>query len=173
MKFQNITAVEAKKWLDEDQAIIIDVREPAEFASKHIENATLLSLGTININDLPKTDKKIIIQCQKGSRGNSACVKLTDQDESVVVYNLTGGIESWEQEGFTVVDGNSKVLPLDRQVQLTIGVLAFTGSVVGYYINPAFMLVPAFLGAGLTFAGLSGTCGLALLMAKMPWNQKQ
>lgn len=171
MKFQNVTATEAKNWLDNDQAIIIDVREPAEFTSKHIKNATLLSLSTITVNDLPKTDKKIIIQCQKGARGNSACVKLTDQDESVVVYNLVGGIEAWEQAGFNVVDGKSKVLPLDRQVQLTIGLLALTGSAAGYYINPIFMLVPAFLGAGLTFAGLSGTCGLALFMAKMPWNK--
>lgn len=172
MKYQNISAIEAKKYLDEAQAIIIDVREPAEFIAKHIQGASLLPLGKISPQDLPNTDKKIIIYCQKGMRGKSACAKLTDKDESAVLYNLEGGIASWEQAGFNVVKGQSKVLPLDRQVQVTMGLFTFIGSAAAYFFNPLFMLIPAFIGAGLIFAGLSGTCGLALLLAKMPWNQK-
>lgn len=172
MKYKNITAAEAQQWINDKQAIVIDVREPAEFANKHIAGATLLPVGKISANDLPQTDKKVIIYCQKGARGNNACVKLKNEDDTVVVYNLVGGIESWIKEGFDVIQGESKVLPLDRQVQLTIGLLALSGSAAGYFVNPLFMLLPAFLGAGLTFAGLSGTCGLALLMAKMPWNQQ-
>jgi rhodanese-related sulfurtransferase len=172
MKFKNVTSNQLQQWLNDDEAIIIDVREPAEFATKHIKGATLLPLGKITANDLPNTDKKIVIYCLKGARGNSACVKITDQDNSKVIYNLTGGIEAWQEAGKPVEKGNSNVLPLDRQVQLTIGTLALTGSLAGYFYDPIFMLIPAFLGAGLTFSGLSGTCGLALLMAKMPWNQK-
>jgi rhodanese-related sulfurtransferase len=172
MKFKNVTAQEAKQWLDNGEATIIDVREPAEFATKHIKGATLLPLGKITADDLPETNKKIIIYCQKGSRGNSACVKITDQDNSAVIYNLEGGIEAWQAAGNSVKEGKGKVLPLDRQVQITIGSLALAGSLSGYFYNPAFMFLPAFLGAGLLFAGLSGTCGLAIIMAKMPWNQK-
>lgn len=172
MKFKNTTASEVKQWLNNDEAIVIDVREPAEFATKHIQGATLLPLGKITVDDLPDTNKKVVIYCQKGMRGNSACVKITEQDSSVIVYNMVGGIEAWESAGNSVKLGESKVLPLDRQVQITIGALALTGSLSGYFYDPVFMLIPSFLGAGLLFAGLSGTCGLALLMAKMPWNQK-
>ncbi|MDO7085664.1 rhodanese-like domain-containing protein [Pseudocolwellia sp. AS88] len=172
MKFENVTPTKAKQWLENGEAILIDVREPAEFATKHIQGATLLPLGKITSEDLPETNKKIVIYCQKGSRGNSACVKITDQNSSVVIYNLVGGIEAWQEAGNAVKEGKSKVLPLDRQVQITIGSLALASSLTGYFHDPAFMLLPAFLGAGLLFAGLSGTCGLAILMAKMPWNQK-
>lgn len=171
MKFENVTPKEAKQWLDNGEATIIDVREPAEFATKHIQGATLLPLGKITSDDLPDTHEKIIIYCQKGSRGNSACVKVTDQDNTSVIYNLEGGIEAWQAAGNSVKEGKSKVLPLDRQVQITIGSLALAGSLAAYNYDPAFILLPGFLGAGLLFAGLSGTCGLALIMAKMPWNQ--
>lgn len=172
MKFENVNAGQVQRWLIEQDAILIDVREPAEYANKHIQGASLLPLGKISVNDLPTTDKKIVIYCQKGGRGNSACVKLTDQDDATVVYNLEGGIEAWQQAGNSVVQGESNTLPLDRQVQLTIGTLSVLGSAAAYWLNPAFILVPAFLGLGLTFAGLTGKCGLALVMAKMPWNQK-
>ncbi|WP_426357363.1 rhodanese-like domain-containing protein [Pseudocolwellia sp. HL-MZ19] len=172
MKFKNATAKEVQQWLNDGEATIIDVREPAEFANKHIQGATLLPLGKITADDLPDTKNKIVIYCQKGARGNSACIKITEQNNDVVIYNLTGGIEAWEAEGNPVKQGKSKVLPLDRQVQITIGSLALLGSSTGYLYDPVFMFIPAFLGAGLLFAGLSGTCGLAIIMAKMPWNQK-
>lgn len=171
MGYQNISARDAQQWLSNGEAVFIDVREPAEFANKHIEGAKLIPLGKISAKDLPSTNKKIIIYCQKGLRGNSACAKVTKQSNEVTVYNLEGGIQSWVDAGFHTIKGESKVLPIDRQVQLTIGLLALTGSIAGHFISPAFLLIPAFLGAGLIFAGLSGTCGLAVLLAKLPWNQ--
>jgi hypothetical protein len=62
-------------------------------------------------------------------------------------------------------------LPLDRQVQLAIGLGVFVGSVLGYLVSPNFFILSGFFGAGLVFAGLTGYCGLAVLMAKMPWNK--
>lgn len=167
-----INPEELQKWLSNDEAILIDVREPAEFSTSHIEGASLLPLGKISVTDLPNTDKKMVIYCQKGMRGHSACKKLTEQDSNIVLYNLAGGISAWQESGNKIINGTSKTLPLDRQVQLTIGTLALSGSIAGYLLEPSFMLIPAFLGAGLIFAGLSGTCGLAVLLAKMPWNQK-
>ncbi|MBF7074287.1 rhodanese-like domain-containing protein [Glaciecola sp. MH2013] len=171
MNYENVSVAQVKQWVDSGEAELVDVREPAEFANHHIEGATLLPLGKIAANDLPANDKKVVIYCQKGARGNSACMKLTKENESITVYNLMGGIEAWSKEGHAVKKGQSSVLPLDRQVQLTIGLSVLAGSALAYFVNPAFIAIPAFFGAGLTFAGASGTCGLALLMAKMPWNQ--
>jgi rhodanese-related sulfurtransferase len=171
MNYENVTVSQVKQWLDSEEADLVDVREPAEFTNCHIDGASLLPLGKITASDLPAGDKKTVIYCQKGARGNSACVKLTKEDDSITVYNLTGGIEAWTQQGYKVKKGSSKVLPLDRQVQLTIGSCVLAGSLAAYFVNPVFIAIPAFFGAGLTFAGATGTCGLALLMAKMPWNQ--
>ena len=172
MKFTNISPAEAQALVSQGEAQLIDVREPGEFSSKHIEGATLLPLGKISVSDLPQTDKKIIIYCLKGGRGTSACTKLTDEDNSLTIYNVEGGITAWEQAGLPVKIGKSKVLPLDRQVQLTIGSAVLLGSAATYFIDPSFLIIPAFFGAGLTFAGASGFCGLARVMAMMPWNQK-
>jgi len=171
MAYTTITSKQAQEWLSNETAILIDVREPAEFAASKIEGASLLPLSKISSKDLPNTDKKLVIYCQKGFRGKSACQKVTEQDSSIVIYNLEGGIEAWQQDGNPVKVSKTKTLPLDRQVQITIGSLALLGSLAGYFYNPAFMLLPAFLGAGLLFAGITGTCGLAVIMAKMPWNQ--
>lgn len=171
MKFTNISPAEAHALVAQGEAQLIDVREPGEFSSKHIEGATLLPLGKITANDLPKTDKKIIIYCLRGGRGSSACTKLIDEDSTLTIYNVEGGITAWEQAGFPVKIGHRKVLPLDRQVQLTIGTAVFLGSAATYFIDPNFLIIPAFFGAGLTFAGASGFCGLARVMAMMPWNK--
>ena len=171
MKFTNISPAEAHALVAQGEAQLIDVREPGEFSSKHLEGATLLPLGKITANDLPKTDKKIIIYCLRGGRGSSACTKLIDEDSTLTIYNVEGGITAWEQAGFPVKIGHRKVLPLDRQVQLTIGSAVFLGSAATYFIDPNFLIIPAFFGAGLTFAGASGFCGLARVMAMMPWNK--
>jgi rhodanese-related sulfurtransferase len=172
MKFKNISPQDARAMVALDEALLIDVREPGEFATKHIPGATLLPLGKVTASDLPKTDKKIIIYCLKGGRGNSACNKITSEDESLTIFNIEGGITAWEQAGLPVKQGDRTVLPLDRQVQLTIGSAVLLGSLATHFIDPAFLIIPAFFGAGLTFAGASGFCGLARVMAKMPWNQK-
>jgi len=173
MQYQNINAIEAKQWLSDGEAIFIDVREIAEFNNKHIDGAYLSPLGKISNQNLPQTDKKIIIYCQKGARGKSACLKLNKKDNANIVYNLEGGIEAWEQAGFHVVSTKSSAMSLDRQVQLTIGLLVLLSSMTSYYLSPVFIFISAFLGICLIFAGVTGTCGLVVLLAKMPWNQKR
>lgn len=172
MRIKSVTPQQLNQWLMNDEAVLIDVREPAEFSSAHIQHATLLPLGQITQNDLPSTEKKVVIYCQKGARGNSACTKVTANDGDHVVYNLEGGIAAWQAEGLAVKKGDNKILPLDRQVQITIGTCVLAGSACAIWLNPMYAAVPAFFGAGLLFAGLSGTCGLAVVLAKMPWNQK-
>lgn len=171
MTVQNIDAPTAKQWLDKNEAILIDVREPAEHAAQKIPNAALHPVGSICCSGIPQTDKKILIHCQKGMRGSNACQKLMAENEALEVYNIAGGIEAWQQAGLPTESSGKKILPLDRQVQLTIGLSVLTFGLLGYFVNPAFALGAAFFGAGLTNAGLTGWCGLAKLMAKMPWNR--
>lgn len=58
-----------------------------------------------------------------------------------------------------------------RQVQLVIGLCVLAGSALAWFVDPRFVAIPAFFGAGLTFAGASGTCALATLIGWMPWNK--
>lgn len=163
----------AKRWLDANEAILIDVREPAEHASQKIKGAQLHPLGSICCGKLPQTDKKILIHCQKGIRGRNACEKLLAENDELEIYNIEGGIEAWEQADLPVQTGDKKTLPLDRQVQLTLGLSILVLGLLGYFVNPVFSLGAAFFGLGLTNAGLTGWCGLGKLMAKMPWNKAE
>lgn len=171
MTIKQIDAKTAKTWLDANDAILIDVREPAEYASQKIPGAILHPVGSISANDLPKTDKKILIHCQRGRRGNTACEKLFTENSGLDLYNIEGGIEAWQQAGLPIVSSERNILPLDRQVQLTMGVSVLVFSLLAYFVAPIFALGAAFFGAGLANAGLTGRCGLATLIAKMPWNK--
>lgn len=171
VKISSIDVYTAKNWLDRNEAILIDVREPAEHASEKIMGSALHPADSICCDSLPKTDKKILIHCQKGMRGSNACQKLMTENEALEIYNIEGGIEAWQQAGFPVKSSGTKRLPLDRQVQIVIGLSVLTFGLLGYFAHPAFALGAAFFGAGLANAGLTGWCGLAKLIAKMPWNQ--
>lgn len=162
----------AKQWLDRGEAILVDVREPAEHASQKISGSYLSPVGSICCGQIPQTDKKILIHCHRGTRGKTACEKLMAENDSLDVYNIDGGIDAWLQAGLPVQSGNKKILPLDRQVQLTIGTSVLIFGLLGFFVNPAFALGAAFFGAGLVNAGLTGWCGLARVIAKMPWNRQ-
>jgi rhodanese-related sulfurtransferase len=99
MNVKTVNVTTAKQWLDKKQAILIDVREPAEYASQNIVGAALHPVGSISVNSIPQTDKKILIYCQKGARGSNACQKLMTENEELEVYNIEGGIEAWQQAG--------------------------------------------------------------------------
>lgn len=85
---------------------------------------------------------------------------------------VEGGTQAWIDAGLPVNSGDSKVLPLLRQVQIAVGLVSAVGAALALLVHPWFAGVPLILGCGLMFAGLTGQCGLALLLAKMPWNQQ-
>ncbi len=166
-----ITASELKKRLDKDEVLLIDVREPAEHRSECIDGACLIPLGEISIEKLPSTQRPIVIHCRSGNRSPDACAKLLKVNPSLDVASLEGGIVAWSQSGFNVKKLGSAILPLDRQTQIAAGFIAFSGTILGALINATFYILPGFIGAGLMFAGLTGWCGMAKLLAKMPWNR--
>ena len=172
MPIRTVNAKTLKQWLDKGEAVLIDVREPAEHAAENIPGAILIPVGGIAKQNLPEfLGRKLVIHCRSGKRGGMACEKLLAEDPNLEVYNLEGGISAWSEAGNTVKSSGKFFLPLDRQVQLTVGIGVLLGSILGYVEDPKFFLVPGFFGAGLTFAGLTGTCGLAILLAAMPWNK--
>jgi rhodanese-related sulfurtransferase len=85
---------------------------------------------------------------------------------------MTGGIDAWKKDALPVeLDTKVSGISIMRQVQLVVGVLALAGSALAWFVDPRFVAIPAFLGAGLTFAGATGTCALASILGAMPWNR--
>lgn len=173
-KITSVDAKTAKEWLDNKEAIIVDVREPDEYGASHIAGSTLVPLGKIKKDKLPNfTNKKLIVHCQLGKRGGLACEQLLASDPSLEIYNLEGGIVAWQKAGFKVEASETFTLPLDRQVQVIIGSGVLLGVITGFLFHPVFFLVSAFFGAGLLYAGITGSYELANLIKKMPWNKEK
>ena len=173
MNIKNIDSKTLKNWLKNNEATLVDVRELGEHAAERIAKANLLPLADVCKKALPNFEnKKLVLHCRSGKRSLNACSKLLAEDGNLEIFNLEGGILAWIGAGFKVEKSGKFFLPLDRQVQLTIGGGVLGGSLLAYFCHPLFFILPAFFGAGLCFAALSGWCGLAILMAKMPWNKK-
>lgn len=161
-----------QQWLTQEKAVLVDVREPAEYQSEHIAGACNIPLSRIHVTTLPHHEgKKLVLQCLRGSRSNQACSALLGAVQVPEMYQLEGGLEAWKNAGLPVNRGSRSVLPLDRQVQLTVGVVLLLGFLLGTTVNPGFYWLMAIIGVGLSIAGLTGFCGLALLIARMPWNK--
>jgi len=172
MPLKTVNAKTLKEWLDAGSAVLVDVREPAEYQAESIKGAKLIPLAGVCKTSLPDyAGKKLVLQCHLGGRAGSACEKLLAEDPSLDIYNLEGGITAWKNAGYEIESSGSFFLPLDRQVQLTVGLCVLIGSLLGYFVTPLFLILTGFFGAGLAFAGLTGFCGLATLLAKMPWNR--
>lgn len=163
-----------KEWLDKGEAVVIDVREPAEYESEHIAGAVSVPLGGVCCARLPDAGgMKIVVHCHLGGRSRAACEKLVGENGAQQVWNLEGGLAAWKQAGFQVETSASgkRVLPVDRQVQVVVGICTLAGTLLGAFVNPAFLLIPGFFGVGLTFAGVTGFCGLVCVLSHMPWNK--
>ena len=172
MQIKTINAQTLRSWMETGEAVVIDVREPIEYAEERITNAKLLPLGEISKNKLPPIDgKKLVIHCRSGKRGTNACERLLSEDPNLEVYNLEGGITAWKSLGNKITKPQKSFLSLDRQVQLTVGLLLLASSSLAYICSIKWLILIAIIGIGLITAGLTGFCGLAMLIAKMPWNK--
>ncbi len=169
---RTVDAERARQWLERGEAVLVDVREPAEFRAAHIRGALSLPLDKVHPGALPQLNgRRLVVQCQKGGRGARACDLLAAAAPALELYNLDGGLEAWAAAGLPVVRGRHAHMPLDRQVQTIIGLGLIAASLAAALANPVYAWVPAFFGAGLLAAGLTGFCGLARLLALMPWNR--
>lgn len=170
MTIQEITPQELDG-LPQGSCCLIDVREPIEHAEEHVNGALLIPLGELKASpEQLQEDRPIVVMCRSGKRGEQALATLQDQGFTNT-RNLAGGLLAWKDAGLPIVRGAKRRLPLMQQVQIVIGLGVLAGVVLSKVLHPNFLYLSAFFGAGLLFAGLSGWCGLAILMSKMPWNK--
>ncbi|MEX2288179.1 MAG: rhodanese-like domain-containing protein [Planctomycetaceae bacterium] len=153
---------------------LIDVRTPVEFRETHIEFARNVPLDQLDPAVLMRerngsAGDPLYVVCRSGSRGQQACETFFKMGYTKVV-NVEGGTMACEQAGLPVVRGK-KAISLERQVRIAAGSLVLLGSLLGWFVHPAFIGLSVFVGAGLVFAGITDTCGMGMLLARMPWNQ--
>lgn len=154
-----------------EEVDFINVCTPAEFKECHIEGVRNVPMNDLAARLSELDDKsKVYVHCRSGARACKAINQLTDLGVKAELINIRGGLEAWTEAGFATKQ-NGKGIPLTRQVMLTAGLLVLIGCVLSVTVDPRFIWLSAFVGAGLTFAGLTGWCGLMFLLARMPWNK--
>lgn len=152
---------------------LIDVRTPGEFAAASISGSQLFPLDQLDpiafLQRHRNGSSPLYVLCHSGNRALQAVQKFQAAGFEHCIL-VEGGIQAWMDAGLPVHRGKSHVPSLMRQVQMTVGLISAAGSLLAYEVDRTFALVPLLMGGGLLFAGITGTCGLALLLAKMPWN---
>jgi rhodanese-related sulfurtransferase len=154
---------------------IIDVRTPLEFGEIHVSNARCVPLDQLDpiaIMSEKSTafEEPIYVICKGGKRGAKAQQKFANAGYTNVV-NVEGGTDAWIESGLPVVRGK-KGMSLERQVRIAAGFIVLAGATAAIVTGNVYLAgIPAFVGAGLMFAGITDTCGMGMLIAKMPWNR--
>jgi rhodanese-related sulfurtransferase len=153
---------------------VIDVRTPVEYREVHAEPARLVPLDSLDPDAIMRTrsgsrDDPLYTICHSGGRGRRAAETFHAAGYTNVV-NVEGGTLAWERAGLPVVRGK-RAMSLERQVRIAAGSLVVLGTALGVFVHPGFLGLPAFVGAGLIFAGITDTCGMGMLLARMPWNR--
>jgi rhodanese-related sulfurtransferase len=169
MTLQQVDPVHARRLLDEG-AILVDIREPDEFAREHVpgaRNRPLSGLSSVTGGGAAA----VIFQCRSGNRTKVNAQRLATATDCQA-YILEGGLDAWKKAGLPVAIDARQPLEIMRQVQITAGFLVLLGVVLGTWVAAGFYGISAFVGAGLMFAGISGWCGMARILAAMPWNRR-
>ena len=165
----HLTPQALKTALEQHAALLVDVREPGEFAREHIAGAESLPLSAFDISKLPR-DRKIVLCCQSGARSTRALAQLQGGGYTDIAH-LNGGLAAWKAARFTTAVDISQPISIMRQVQIVAGSLALAGALLAWLVSPWFIMLSGFIGAGLMFAGLTDTCMMAMLLSKLPYNQ--
>jgi len=152
---------------------VIDVRTPVEYREVHCSYARNFPLESLDPSAIAAqrsdSDQPLYVICLSGARGEKACAAFAAAGITNVI-NVTGGTRAWDAAGLPVVRGK-KAVSLERQVRIAAGSLVLAGSAAGYFGPEYWIALPVFVGTGLIFAGITDTCGMGMLLAKMPWNQ--
>jgi len=167
-----LSAQETQRRLADRSAVLVDIREPDEFARRHIPGAISQPLSGWEAADLsidPNHD--VIFTCRSGMRTAEVCDRLAARVWGSA-YVLQGGIDAWGKAGLPLAVDAKAPLEIMRQVQIAAGLLVLTGVILGFLVAPGWFGLSAFVGAGLTFAGATGFCGMARLLMLAPWNRR-
>jgi len=165
-----ITAAELADLQARGSAQLIDICSPTEYASGHVPGAINIPMEQIGarIADL-RIGPPLVLICKSGQRAWAAAQLLKVSRTEVLV--LDGGTRAWRESGGQIVANTRTGWSLERQLRLGAGLLVLVGAVLSLVWNRGWIGVSAFVGLGLTFAGLTDICGMAFLLTKMPWNK--
>ncbi len=167
-----IESISPSEFLADRSAVglLIDVRTPAEFASGCAKDAVNIPLDQLSEEGVRRVcgERKPYFICRSGARGEEACRRMATC--GLQAANIQGGLAAWEKAGGPLLAGTSTTISLERQVRIAAGSLVVLGIVLAAGISPWFLLLSLFVGGGLIFSGVTNTCGMALVLARMPWN---
>lgn len=171
---KQISAGEVNKIIERGGAAcqLIDVREYGEFEAEKIRQARLVPLSNFDAR-AEEIDRAqpVYLMCRSGKRAAQAAKKLVERGFADI-HVVEGGMLAWKSENLPIVKGASRVWSLERQVRFAAGALVFLGAVGAAIVHPYFIALSALVGAGLVFAAVTDTCGMAMLLARMPWNRR-
>jgi rhodanese-related sulfurtransferase len=161
---------EVAKRMNAGRAVLVDIREPDEFARAHVQGALSHPLSKIDTLGVA-ADQAVVFACKAGLRtaGNAPRLALCAGREA---YVMEGGLDAWIEAGLPVEVDRKAPLEIMRQVQIAAGLLILAGVALGFLVHPAFFGLSAFVGAGLTLAGATGFCGMARMLGLAPWNRR-
>jgi rhodanese-related sulfurtransferase len=167
----SITKLSPQAVAGSENTVLLDVRTALERREVHIADSRHIPLEKLKPEDLSKelAGQRVVLVCRSGGRAEQAAGRLAAAG-CTDLYVLDGGLQAWETAGLPVIRGQG-VMAVDRQVRIAIGILVLAGWALGQWVHPAFFGICAFMGAGLIFSGLANFCGLALILARAPWNR--
>jgi rhodanese-related sulfurtransferase len=169
---KTITPADAARLLREEGATLVDVREPDEHARERIPGARNLPLSRLEEAEVAlHQGRPVLFHCRSGARTTGHATRLAAKAGLVEAFVVEGGLEAWKRAGLPVAEDRRQPLELMRQVQIAAGTMVVLGLALGALVSPWFHGLAAFVGAGLVFAGATGTCGLARVLRLMPWNR--
>lgn len=172
LQLEEIDAQTLKQWLQENSVMLVDVREPAEYATERIPGAKLQPLSKFEPHQaIPAAGEKLVLYCQSGNRSAKAARQLMEVGFDAV-HHLGGGLPTWKNAGYPIEKSQNAPISLFRQVQIVAGSLVLIGTILGAVISPKFFMLSGFVGAGLVFAAATNTCAMGMLLAKLPYNQQ-
>lgn len=168
---KEITVAELKQEIESNDPhhIIVDVRTPEERSNTRIQGTINIPMSRIpeQLDLLHKYDA-VYVHCGTGGRSSKVCADLSEHGLPNVV-NVKGGVTAWEAAGFTVIGGGR--LSILRQVRIAAGAFVLLGVLGAMFVHQYFLGVSAFVACGLMYSGFTGTCGMAWVLLKMPWNK--
>jgi rhodanese-related sulfurtransferase len=162
---------EVAERIAQKRAVLVDIREPDEFRRRHVPGALSQPLSRLEAAHLKiEPSQQVVFTCKSGMRTAAACERLA-QAVGGSAQVLEGGLDAWAAAGLPIAEDKTRPIEILRQVQITAGALVMSGVALGVLVHPAFLGLTAAVGAGLTFAGVTGFCGMAKLLALAPWNR--
>jgi rhodanese-related sulfurtransferase len=170
---KSISPVELQKIITESpSAPVIDVRTPVEFGEVHVPQARSVPLDELKPAALGLAkDQPVYLLCRSGQRATKAAEKFA-KEGFIQPIVIEGGTLAWIDANLPVTRSTTKVISLERQVRIAAGTIVFAGVLLAQFVNPHFIWLSGFVGAGLVFAGITDFCGMGLLLAKLPWNRR-